>query len=48
LLLAEIHVCVCVCMCMCTFLILQVLEKYSTCFAMSDVMAGKISVDLSS
>ena len=31
----------CACMHVHTFLILQVLEKYSTCFAVLDVMAGK-------
>ena len=36
-------VCVCVCPRVCThaFLILQVMEKYSTRFALLDVMAGK-------
>jgi len=37
----NLYVYVCMCVRVYTFLILQVLEKYSTCFAMLDVMAGK-------
>ena len=36
-----VYICVCVRARAHTFLILQVLEKYRTCFAVLDVMAGK-------